>query len=365
MDEIESSDFFLDPDSQDSIPEPPIDLGEEFSLDDNDLGNEEAESTLELSLEDALGPGPEIDEEIILEASSCPDAELDSDIDLGAETLTPQDAATDPGAELNLDESSDPEEAWDFNLDMVVEPEVELDLDIDLDVEPELGIAREVTLETEEELEIDLTLEPEIELDVEASPDPEPANDFEPELELTLLELTLDDMDISEAIETSAPPPSEEIETEPAEDSSDPFFSAYLDMADSSDDDDEEFDSLEEKQISALGDDDIDFINETQSRPVNHEDNRPEEAGRTQSSESAQEEAVVGNAGDTISGMLTKQNLKEIVKSTLDDSFNKELAGISESVMQTVQDVVKEVTPDIVRNIIQEEIDKIKKLEDV
>ena len=135
-------------------------------------------------------------------------------------------------------------------------------------------------------------------------------------------------------------------------------------MAESINDDDEDLDSLEEKSTSSSGDDDMAFLNETPSGSIGTENKLPEKADRAQAQKPIPEKTAVGKDEDKKAGALDGENLMDAVKSVLGESIKKELSGMSESVKQTVQNVVKEVTPEIVRNIIQEEIEKIKKFED-
>ena len=59
------------------------------------------------------------------------------------------------------------------------------------------------------------------------------------------------------------------------------------------------------------------------------------------------------------------QAVNEQVKLTLERSLSasleKEIANLSDKIAQSVREVVREITPGIAREIIKEEIDKIKK----
>ncbi|KMP10643.1 hypothetical protein UZ36_06995, partial [Candidatus Nitromaritima sp. SCGC AAA799-C22] len=55
------------------------------------------------------------------------------------------------------------------------------------------------------------------------------------------------------------------------------------------------------------------------------------------------------------------EHVKRILEKSLDTSIEREISGLSESIVQSVREVVREITPGIAREIIKEEIDKIKK----
>jgi hypothetical protein len=59
------------------------------------------------------------------------------------------------------------------------------------------------------------------------------------------------------------------------------------------------------------------------------------------------------------------EHIKRILERSLKESIAREISGLSKTIERSVKEIVKEVTPDIARAIIQEEIEKIKKLEEV
>ncbi|MFQ5449472.1 MAG: PleD family two-component system response regulator [Nitrospinaceae bacterium] len=61
---------------------------------------------------------------------------------------------------------------------------------------------------------------------------------------------------------------------------------------------------------------------------------------------------------------LVGEEVKRILAQSLDSSIEKEMAGLSQTILQAVKEMVREVTPGIVREVIQEEIDRIRKMEE-
>jgi CheY-like chemotaxis protein len=59
------------------------------------------------------------------------------------------------------------------------------------------------------------------------------------------------------------------------------------------------------------------------------------------------------------------EHIKRILERSLEETIAKEISGLSKTIERSVKEVVKEVTPEITRSIIQEEIEKIRKLEEV
>ena len=110
MDDLESFEFELDPESQDSVPDQPIEPGEELTLDKEDLGVEGVIPDPAHSLEEILGSESNseiiMEEDFNLEASSESGAKLDSDV----------------GSEITMEE--------DFNLEVSSASGAELDLDV-------------------------------------------------------------------------------------------------------------------------------------------------------------------------------------------------------------------------------------------
>ncbi len=59
------------------------------------------------------------------------------------------------------------------------------------------------------------------------------------------------------------------------------------------------------------------------------------------------------------------EHVKRILERSLEETIAREISGLSQTIERSVKEVVKEVTPEITRSIIQEEIEKIRKLEEV
>ncbi len=80
---------------------------------------------------------------------------------------------------------------------------------------------------------------------------------------------------------------------------------------------------------------------------------------------------VVKEAAPAIVRSIIKEEIAKVVKKIESDLEEKEFFDLSESLIQTIQKIliiqklIKEVTPDIVRDIIKEEIPKFKKLEEM
>jgi DNA-binding response OmpR family regulator len=59
------------------------------------------------------------------------------------------------------------------------------------------------------------------------------------------------------------------------------------------------------------------------------------------------------------------EHVKRILERSLEETIAREISGLSKTIERSVKEVVKEVTPEITRSIIKEEIEKIRKLEEV
>ena len=59
--------------------------------------------------------------------------------------------------------------------------------------------------------------------------------------------------------------------------------------------------------------------------------------------------------------LIIEEHIRQIFEDSLNTTIEKQIAGISNSITQSVQKAVREITPKIAREIIKEEIDKIKK----
>ncbi len=58
------------------------------------------------------------------------------------------------------------------------------------------------------------------------------------------------------------------------------------------------------------------------------------------------------------------REIRKILEQSLESSIEKEIAGLSEKIVRSVEDVVRQITPGIARSIIEKEIDKIKRMDD-
>ena len=56
------------------------------------------------------------------------------------------------------------------------------------------------------------------------------------------------------------------------------------------------------------------------------------------------------------------EHVKRLLEKSLETSLEKEISGLSEMIAQSVKEVVKEITPGIAREIIKQEVDKIKNM---
>ncbi len=56
------------------------------------------------------------------------------------------------------------------------------------------------------------------------------------------------------------------------------------------------------------------------------------------------------------------EQVRQILEKSLDSSLQKEMSVLSDILVKTIREVVREITPEIARSIIQEEIEKIKKI---
>ncbi|TDJ49949.1 MAG: response regulator [Nitrospina sp.] len=57
------------------------------------------------------------------------------------------------------------------------------------------------------------------------------------------------------------------------------------------------------------------------------------------------------------------EHVSRAVEKSMDETLRKEISGLSDSVMETIRDMVKEIAPEIIRSVVQKEIDNIKKAE--
>jgi CheY-like chemotaxis protein len=65
--------------------------------------------------------------------------------------------------------------------------------------------------------------------------------------------------------------------------------------------------------------------------------------------------------GDKRFTQAIASEVKQVLERDLGISLKKEVSGLSEVILKTIQEVVREVTPEVVRGVIREEIEKIKK----
>jgi CheY-like chemotaxis protein len=64
--------------------------------------------------------------------------------------------------------------------------------------------------------------------------------------------------------------------------------------------------------------------------------------------------------GDLFTQAIAEE-VKQLLKRSLGASMEKEVYGLSDTILKTIREVVREVTPEIARRVIREEIEKIKK----
>ena len=57
------------------------------------------------------------------------------------------------------------------------------------------------------------------------------------------------------------------------------------------------------------------------------------------------------------------EHVSRAVEKSMDATLRKQISGLSDSVMETIRDMVKEIAPEIIRSVVQKEIDNIKKAE--
>ncbi|TDJ57947.1 MAG: response regulator [Nitrospina sp.] len=57
------------------------------------------------------------------------------------------------------------------------------------------------------------------------------------------------------------------------------------------------------------------------------------------------------------------EHVSRAVEKSMDTTLRKQISGLSDSVMETIRDMVKEIAPEIIRSVVQKEIDNIKKAE--
>jgi len=57
------------------------------------------------------------------------------------------------------------------------------------------------------------------------------------------------------------------------------------------------------------------------------------------------------------------EQIHEAIEKSMNDSIKSEMAGLSDTIVETVGQIVKEVAPNVIRQAVQEEIDQIKKSE--
>ena len=68
--------------------------------------------------------------------------------------------------------------------------------------------------------------------------------------------------------------------------------------------------------------------------------------------------------GGSLEGVMTEHALR-VLEAGLERNLKKELTGLTDQVQQVVRDVVKEIAPEIIRSVIREEIENIRKMEEV
>jgi len=74
------------------------------------------------------------------------------------------------------------------------------------------------------------------------------------------------------------------------------------------------------------------------------------------------ESRIINSSSYTDDDQFAKEQIKHDLEDMISTSIEKEIAKLGESIRQSVREVVREITPKIAREIIIEEIEKIKKL---
>lgn len=69
-------------------------------------------------------------------------------------------------------------------------------------------------------------------------------------------------------------------------------------------------------------------------------------------------------ASDALNRVIGEQ-ISQAVEKFMDKTLRNEISGLSNSVVETIRDMVKEMAPEIIRSVVQKEIDNIKKAENV
>ncbi|MEC7640666.1 MAG: hypothetical protein VYC17_00780, partial [Nitrospinota bacterium] len=93
------------------------------------------------------------------------------------------------------------------------------------------------------------------------------------------------------------------------------------------------------------------------------EKEEPSPTGRTRTEQRGRTSMNKGTTADMFSEVVG-EHIQRILERSLQDAIAKEISGLSRTIERSVQEIVKEVTPGIARTIIQEEIEKIRKMEE-
>ncbi|MFQ5673008.1 MAG: response regulator transcription factor [Nitrospinales bacterium] len=110
-----------------------------------------------------------------------------------------------------------------------------------------------------------------------------------------------------------------------------------------------------------------DLIRETLSYLSDLSSDRAE-AGQSRAAQShADQQRGISMNKETTGDMFSEvvgEHIQQILERSLKDAIAKEISGLSRTIERSVRESVKEVTPGIARAIIQEEIEKIRKMEE-
>ena len=73
--------------------------------------------------------------------------------------------------------------------------------------------------------------------------------------------------------------------------------------------------------------------------------------------------ASARKASQRAESQLLDAHIQDVVEKSLDTAMRSEVSGLSDTLVQTVQRIMKEVAPTVIRQVVQEEIEQIKKSE--
>jgi len=316
----------------DSLPEPEP----EESADESGPAESSANSIIDQEFESILEESREVLEEtpdeVMPEVEPGIEAALDTEEGKEEEELLAQDISEEDIKEIEEASSTLEEE-----LEAITEDAPDGDLE---EEDEELSSSREVLNEVQEEMETLPEVEPEtedvaLEEDVflaEVNPDPVQKNELDDAFkQVTGLE------------EGAADLQEESVEAEPEK-------------------------LLEEMNPSAFSSSDLESKPDLIKETLNYLSTVSEPAEKEPVAASEDEILEQAKALDIRNEKYNKvmgQHIMKVLEQSMDTSMRQEIGGISEGILQTVREVVKEIAPGIIRSVIKEEIENIKKAEQI